>query len=70
MGRELAIIEAMLNTHRPTTVSEHMLKILNPLYRKTLVVLEKGIAGIYLFLLYTSFDKHRCSSPTDSASIL
>ena len=42
----------MLNTHRPTTVSEHIVVILYPLYRKTLVVLEKGIAGIYLYLLY------------------
>ena len=44
--------QSMVNTHRPTVVSEHMVKILNTLYRKTLVVLEKGIAGNFLYLLY------------------
>ena len=36
MNQEPAIIEDMVNTHWPTTVFEHMVKILNPLYRKTL----------------------------------
>ena len=36
VNQEPAIIEGIVNTHWPTTVFEHMVKILNSLYRKTL----------------------------------
>ena len=35
----------MVNTHWPTTVFEHMVKILNPLYRKTPIRTKHAKSG-------------------------